>query len=293
MNAFPRNHITHTCNKHIQDFVFFFHLGFSIHTTEEKKELFFSPHLTCLSFAGNSRLASRCLQEGVKLYPLTSGTVSFWTFGFKAVIAFHDREMMSCVHRRRGSNSNSKKKQRPLWAIYLLTNHKTEEQKKKMLKLCYPQPPKKQWSTQFNESQRCVRAYRTQMTLFLFHVLRRCVCFSDGIWRTKVLIRSVYSLEQNILLWKCSSIFFKVSLIKEPKKQNQGCRASSRHIFNTLCDAALAKDLSFLNEINGSRFMELTQEGRLWEAHSQDQECSDTLAALWGCIPPRRSGALS
>ena len=110
----------------------FFSIWAFLFTQRRKKKSFFPPpHLTCLSFAGNSRLASRCLQEGVKLYPLTSGTVSFWTFGFKAVIAFHDREMMSCVHRRRGSNSNSKKKQRPLWAIYLLTNHKTEEQKKK------------------------------------------------------------------------------------------------------------------------------------------------------------------
>lgn len=63
---------------------FFSGLDFSIHTTEKKKEkkkaFFFPPNLTCLSFAGNSRSASRCLQEGVKLYPLTSGTVSFWNF---------------------------------------------------------------------------------------------------------------------------------------------------------------------------------------------------------------------
>lgn len=93
---------------------FFSGLDFSIHTTEKKKQkkkaFFFPPNLTCLSFAGNSRSASRCLQEGVKLYPLTSGTVSFGTFGFKAVIAFHDREMMSCLHEEKEVKLPKKKK---------------------------------------------------------------------------------------------------------------------------------------------------------------------------------------
>ena len=196
--------------------------------------------------------------------------------------------MMSCLHKEKGvklpKKKKKKKKQRPLWTTYLLTNYKTEERKKDKIVL----PPlqkknKKQWSVRFNESQRCVRAYRTQMTLFLFHVwaLRRC-----GIWRTEVLISSVYSLEQNILLWKYrntvryTAVSVSYSLTKQ-KEQNKGCCPSSKHIFNILCHAALEKHLSFYDKINGSRFMELKR------------ECSDTLAVLWGCIPPRRSSALS
>lgn len=183
--------------------------------------------------------------------------------------------MMSCLHEEKEvklPKKKKKKKQRPLRTTYLLTNHKTEEKKK--MKLCYPpsKKKKKQWSTQFNESQRCVRAYTTQMTLFLFHVWapRRCVCFSDGIWRTEVLIRSVYSLEQNILLWKYrntvryTAVSVSCPLTKGPKnkpKQRMLCIIQT-YIQYILCHAALEKHLSFHNKINGSRFMELTREGR-------------------------------
>lgn len=138
--------------------------------------------------------------------------------------------MMSCLHEEKEVKLPKKKKKKSRGLSERLICWQTiKQRRKKKMKLCYPpsKKKKKQWSTQFNESQRCVRAYTTQMTLFLFHVWapRRCVCFSDGIWRTEVLIRSVYSLEQNILLWKYrntvryTAVSVSYSLTKGPKKK--------------------------------------------------------------------------
>lgn len=80
MHFYKTTQLTHTITQSKSLSLLAICLIVYIHT----KRAFFPPNMPTASAYG--RLASHCLQEGVKLYPLTSGTVSLY-FGFKAEIA--------------------------------------------------------------------------------------------------------------------------------------------------------------------------------------------------------------
>lgn len=119
MHFYKTTPLTHTITQwqrvcHSEQFVWF--------STYTQKRA----HLTSTGSAC-SRLASHCLQKGVKLYSLTSGTLSLY-FGFKAEIALQWGNDV-ILHRE----SESTQKKGPYWTIHLLTNHKTEEKKQKCI----------------------------------------------------------------------------------------------------------------------------------------------------------------